>query len=292
MQGIADYEFVRPLGESNYGTNYLASAPSRLGISDAEVVVKVINGPTSDDAFRRATRELKHFSVADSDRLVTVFDAGRHGGAFYYAMEYLPLGSLEKPTSQIDTDHGIAAVRDASRAAHALHERGIAHRDIKPGNIMLADDGGRLADLGLSQVLSPGMMVTGLGQIGLEFTDPAIMTGENASRASDIWSLGASLHFALTGSGRARRAGVQRAAPARAGDPRLDPVGAPGGAARGSRAHQLLHRARHQPASPHRGRGGRPDARAAPRRVTFRLRSRPAADLRWGVLRTTTPPST
>ena len=201
MQGIADYEFVRPLGESNYGTNYLASAPSRLGIKDAEVVVKVINGPTSDDAFRRATRELKHFSVADSDRLVTVFDAGRHGGAFYYAMEYLPLGSLEKPTSKIETDHGIAAVRDASRAAHALHERGIAHRDIKPGNIMLADDGGRLADLGLSQVLSPGMMVTGLGQIGLEFTDPAIMTGENASRASDIWSLGASLHFALTGSG-------------------------------------------------------------------------------------------
>jgi eukaryotic-like serine/threonine-protein kinase len=66
---------------------------------------------------------------------------------------------------------------------------------------MLADDGGRLADLGLSQVLSPGMMVTGLGQIGLEFTDPAIMTGENASRASDIWSLGASLHYALTGIG-------------------------------------------------------------------------------------------
>jgi serine/threonine protein kinase len=162
----------------------------------------VINGPTSDDAFRRATRELKHFSVADSDRLVTVFDAGRHGGAFYYAMEYLPLGSLEKPAAgKVDAEHGTAAVRDAARAAHALHERGIAHRDIKPGNIMLADDGGRLADLGLSQVLSPGMMVTGLGQIGLEFTDPAIMTGENASRASDIWSLGASLHYALTGSG-------------------------------------------------------------------------------------------
>ena len=98
MQGIADYEFVRPLGESNYGTNYLAKAPARLGIGAGEVVVKVIAGPTSDDAFRRATRELKHFSVADSDRLVAVYDAGRHGGAFYYAMEFLPLGSLEKQT--------------------------------------------------------------------------------------------------------------------------------------------------------------------------------------------------
>ena len=76
MQGIADYEFIRPLGESNYGTNYLATAPARLGIAAEEVVVKVIAGPTSDDAFRRATRELKHFSVADSDRLVAVYDAG------------------------------------------------------------------------------------------------------------------------------------------------------------------------------------------------------------------------
>ena len=201
MQGIADYEFVRPLGESNYGTNYLAKAPARLGIAADEVVVKVIAGPTSDDAFRRATRELKHFSVADSDRLVAVYDAGRHGGAFYYAMEYLPLGSLESPHVEIDTSRRVAAVRDAALAAHALHERGIAHRDIKPANILLAEDGGRLADLGLSQLLSPGMVTTGLGQIGLEFTDPAIMLGAQASRASDVWSLGASLHFAITGKG-------------------------------------------------------------------------------------------
>ena len=45
MQGIADYEFIRPLGESNYGTNYLAERAARLGIAAAEVVVKVIAGP-------------------------------------------------------------------------------------------------------------------------------------------------------------------------------------------------------------------------------------------------------
>ncbi len=201
MQGIADYQFIRALGASNYGTNYLATPPARLGIADSEVVVKVIEGPTSDDAFRRATRELKHFSVADSDRLVKVFDAGRHGGAFYYAMEYLPLGSLERPAETLAPEHAVRAVRDAALAAHALHERGIAHRDIKPANILLADDGGRLADLGLSQLLTPGIVVTGLGQIGLEFTDPQIMLGAAASRASDIWSLGASLHYAMTGEG-------------------------------------------------------------------------------------------
>lgn len=201
MQGIADYEFIRPLGESNYGTNYLATPPPRLGIEDSEVVVKVIAGPTSDDAFRRATRELKHFSVADSDRLVSVFDAGRHGGAFYYAMEYLPLGSLERPAHRLSPEQAVRAVRDAAQAAHALHERGIAHRDIKPANILIAEDGGRLSDLGLSQLLTPGVVVTGLGQIGLEFTDPQIMLGAAASRASDVWSLGASLHYAMTGTG-------------------------------------------------------------------------------------------
>ncbi len=201
VQGIADYVFVRPLGESNYGTNYLAEAPARLGLGAAQVVVKVIAGPTSDDAFRRATRELKHFSVAGSDRLVSVYDAGRHGGAFYYAMEYLPQGSLERPHAEIGRGARARAVRDAALAAHALHERGIAHRDIKPANVLLAQDGGRLSDLGLSQLLSPGMVTTGLGQIGLEFTDPAILTGAQASRASDIWSLGATLHFALTGIG-------------------------------------------------------------------------------------------
>ena len=201
MQGIADYRFVRPLGESNYGTNYLATPPARLGITDPQVVVKVIAGPTSDDAFRRATRELKHFSVADSDRLVKVYDAGRQGGAFYYAMEFLPLGSLASPAEPPTSDHAVRAVRDAALAAHALHERGIAHRDIKPANILLADDGGRLSDLGLSQLLTPGVVVTGLGRIGLEFTDPQIMLGAAASRASDIWSIGASLHYALTGRG-------------------------------------------------------------------------------------------
>lgn len=201
MHGIADYEFVRPLGVSNYGTNYLATAPARLGIGDAQVVVKVISGPTSDDAFRRATRELKHFSLAESDKLVAVYDAGRQGGDFFYAMEFLPLGSLEQPSGSLDRAHAIRAVADVALAAHALHERGIAHRDIKPANILIAEDGGRLADLGLSQLLSPGMVVTGMGQIGLEYTDPAIMLGAQASRASDIWSLGASLHFAATGVG-------------------------------------------------------------------------------------------
>lgn len=199
MDSIADYSFVRLLGEANYGDFHLAKTPPRLPVDDEFVVVKVATGLASDDAFRRATRELRHFALVRSPKLVTIFDAGREGGTFYYAMEYLPLGSLRKPARPLTREETLGAVADAADAAHALHENGIAHRDIKPANILLHDGGAKLSDLGLSQLLSPGLVMTGLGAIGVEFTDPAILVGGEASRATDIWSLGAVLNKAISG---------------------------------------------------------------------------------------------
>ena len=103
---------------------------------------------------------------------------------------------------EVTREGAVAAVAAAARAAHDLHEAGIAHRDIKPANILLTDDGAKLADLGLVQVLAPGQTITGLGAIGsVEYLDPAIMRGERASRATDIWALGVTLHRVLTGTG-------------------------------------------------------------------------------------------
>ncbi len=76
----------------------------------------------------------------------------------------------------------------------------MAHRDIKPANVMLTEDGGKLSDLGLAQVLNPGQTVTGFGPIGaIEYMEPGVVRGDPASRASDIWALGATLHKALAG---------------------------------------------------------------------------------------------
>ena len=199
MESIADYEFVRPVGEANYGDFYLAKTPPRLPVDDEFVVVKVATGMASDDVFRRATRELRHFALVRSPKLVTIFDAGRQGSTFYYAMEYLPLGSLARSARPLTREETLNAVADAAEAAHALHENGIAHRDIKPANILLDTDGAKLSDLGLSQLLSPGLVMTGLGSIGVEFTDPAILVGGETSRATDVWALGAVLHRALSG---------------------------------------------------------------------------------------------
>jgi eukaryotic-like serine/threonine-protein kinase len=199
---IADYSFVRTLGEGNHGEFHLATPPARLRISADYVAVKVLNGGGSEESFRRMTKELRAFASVQSPYLVTLYDAGQEGGTFYYSMEYFPLGSLAAPARPLTRAETIRAVTHAARAAHALHEAGVAHRDIKPANVMLHEQGAKLSDLGLAQVLQPGQTVTGIGTVGsIEFIDPVIMRGERASRATDIWSLGLTLHRALTGVG-------------------------------------------------------------------------------------------
>jgi serine/threonine protein kinase len=199
MQGIADYEFIRSLGQGNHGEFHLAKRPARLPIDVDHVAVKVVGG-TGEDAFRRATRELKAFSVVQSPYLVTLYDAGQQGGIFYYSMEYLPGGSLAEPAGPLDLAGKLRAVACAAMAAQALHDAGIVHRDIKPGNVLISEKGAKLSDLGLSQVLTPGVQVTGMGRISsVEFTDPGLLRGEEPSPAADVWSLGATLHWALTG---------------------------------------------------------------------------------------------
>lgn len=202
MDRIADYTFIQPLGEGSSGKYYLAATPPRLGIAADHVAVKVLQVAAGEEAFHRLTRELRTFAKVRSSHLVTLYDAGQDGGQCYYAMEYCPGGSLAYPNREVTREEAIASVSAAARAAHDLHEAGIAHRDIKPANILLADSGAKLADLGLVQVLAPGQTITGLGAIGsVEYLDPAIMRGERASRATDIWALGVTLHRVLTGKG-------------------------------------------------------------------------------------------
>lgn len=202
MDRIADYEIVRSLGEGNHGEFFLAKRPPRLRLAAEFVAVKVLAGTTSDDAFRRTTRELRVFASVRSPYLVSLYDAGQEGGRFFYAMEYFPLGSLAAPVRPLTRLESLRAVAHASRAAHALHEVGVAHRGIKPANILLHDSGAKLSDLGLAQVLRPGQTLTGVGPISsIEYIDPSILRGERASRASDLWSLGVTLHRALTDTG-------------------------------------------------------------------------------------------
>lgn len=202
LKGIADYVFTDTIGAGAHGTVFVADRPERLPVPYDQVAVKVLTGNTSPAAYDRAIEELQLWASMRSGFLVHLFDTGREEGVFYYAMAYHPLGSLGAPAAALSRSDILRAVAHAARAAHDLHEVGCVHRDIKPNNVLLHETGAHLSDLGLAQILTPGQTVTGLGSIGsVEYLDPLVVRGEPAGRSTDVFSLGATLHRALTGTG-------------------------------------------------------------------------------------------
>lgn len=198
MSRIADYETIQSLGGGSHGQVWLCRPPSRLGLPAETVALKIFERATDEAEYARVVEEVRVYAAARSEHLVPVYDVGRHGERLYYSMEYFPRGALLN-ASGLPAGDVVRSVADAARAAHALHEAGIVHREIKPANIMLTNAGAKLGDLGLQHVVSPGQTVTGVGISSVETMEPGIVRGEKAARASDIWSLGATLHQALTG---------------------------------------------------------------------------------------------
>lgn len=199
---VAGYVLLEPLGDGNHGSYWRARPPARLGIDDDVVRLKLLHAEGGDEAFRRMVRELRAMARLSSPHLVQLLDAGHDRGRLYHAERDPGGGSLARPEVTVDARGLVRAVADAARGAHALHEAGIAHRDITPATVLLHADGrGLLSDLGLVQVLGEGRTTTGAGPIGaMAYTDPAVVRGERASRATDLWSLGAVLHEAVTGA--------------------------------------------------------------------------------------------
>lgn len=195
---IADYEVVETLVRPGAETYLLARPPARLGLRDERVTIKVVDGRHERDRFERMAEELRIFASVGSPYLVTLYDAGSDDGRMWYSMTHFPMGTLAEPARFLTLEQRMQAVADAARGAHALHESGIAHRDIRPANVLLGQRHAVLADLELARFLQPGRTVTSTAPVGeLEYTDPSLIRGERASRASDIWSLGLTLHRAL-----------------------------------------------------------------------------------------------
>ena len=197
MAHIGDYEIVEAVGKGLHGEVWVAVPPARLGLGVDRVALKVHERPVTATEYERVVAELTVAASTASPHLGKVHDAARWGDRLVVAMEYLPLGSLAG--ASLDRAELVRAVADAARGAHALHEVGIAHREIKPSNVLRTAAGAKLCDIGLGHVLSPGQTVTGAGIGAMEFMEPGLIRGDGAARASDIWALGAMLHQLLSG---------------------------------------------------------------------------------------------
>lgn len=194
---LADYEIVEIVAVDGTARAYRARPPERLGLSGDSVTVKVLPGG-DEQAFRRFSRELKLYARVTHAGLLHVYDAGQHEDLFFYTTEWCDGGALhEAPTA--DRGVRLAALARTARAVHELHEAGIVHRDIRPANILLRADGSAvLADLGVAHAATATMTsMAPMASVG--YVDPRLLLGEPASRATDVYALGATMHQVLTG---------------------------------------------------------------------------------------------
>ena len=197
---------------------------------DRTVAVKLLD----DDVARSADptnreRFLQEAELASQVRhpnLVTVFDAGEDDGVLYMVMEYVDGATLAERISTdapMPVDQAVAITLQILDGLAALHNIGTIHRDVKPSNILIGQDGRvRLADFGIAKRLDQvDAAVTAVGTlVGTpHYLTPEQATGRPQSPATDIYQVGLVLHEMLTGR-RAGGADPARAALVNAADPR------------------------------------------------------------------------
>lgn len=195
LPGFAGHELLDFLGESNHGLYYRANDPEGGG----DLTLKILVDPASDEQFECLANEVRVLATHPSDWLVRIVRAGHHRGRLYYGYRYLPMGTLARPIRALSRTEILRAVEHGARGLHQLHGLGIVHRDFKPRKVLLHEDGALLNDLGIAdfEAHRPSDDLAPTGSIG--FMAPEVAAGDRATPHSDVFSIGATLHVALTG---------------------------------------------------------------------------------------------
>ncbi|MDA0564046.1 protein kinase [Streptomonospora sp. S1-112] len=197
---IGPYRLHARLGGGGMGQVYLGRSPGgRL------VAIKVVRPELADDAhFRhRFAAEIDAARKVGGFYTAPVVDADPHGTPPWLATAYIPGPSLH----QAVTDHGPLPVASVAvlgaglaEGLAAVHDCGLVHRDLKPGNVILAEDGPRLIDFGIARALDATSHTHSAAVLGTAaFMSPEQARAEAVGTGSDVFSLGCVLAFAATG---------------------------------------------------------------------------------------------
>jgi predicted Ser/Thr protein kinase len=197
------YEGPRLVGRGGMGEIYLAHDREL----DRRVAVKILDEHVAESReFRQRFRReaLTAARLSGEAHVVTIFDVGEHDGRPFIVMEYLPGGTLAERArvSPPSREHSLAWLAQAAAALDAAHARGVVHRDVKPGNLMLdVRDGLTVVDFGIARAADHtlGMTAPGtvLGTAG--YLAPEQAQGLETTAASDRYALGVVAYELLTG---------------------------------------------------------------------------------------------
>ncbi|HEY0939576.1 MAG TPA: protein kinase [Steroidobacter sp.] len=200
---ILGHRFVRELAIGGTSMVYLAES-ERAG---EMVVLKVLrDAPETGDQYTQFSRFLQEYELISKIRhpnVVRIFDLGIADDHAYIAMEYFPRGDLRGRIAKgIEPRLALQYLSQMAAALQVVHEVGVLHRDLKPGNIMERSDGSlALIDFGLAKHTEVNADMTAAGEI---FGTPYYMSpeqghGQELDERSDLYSLGVIFHEMLTG---------------------------------------------------------------------------------------------
>src|SRR5690606_15157141 len=195
---VPRYTLLDTLGESVRATVYLAHSAAL----NRNVALKVSR--VADDEAPQFAREFETVGVLRHPGIVDIYDYGMHEGREFIAMEYFPCGDLkarlQNPVSEQEAFEYLARITEALAAVHG---QGILHRDLKPPNIMLREDGQVvLIDFGLARNLGHGTRSTRAGVLrgSPYYMSPEQAQGLELDARSDLYSLGVIFFELLTGA--------------------------------------------------------------------------------------------
>jgi eukaryotic-like serine/threonine-protein kinase len=201
-QRFGRYQIVREIGHGAMGVVYEALDPT-IG---RKIALKAIRfdgiGTTADEAARRFKNEARAAGGLNHPNIVTVYDAGEDNGLLYLAMEFIEGSTLEALIRQqrsIAAAQTIDIIRQVCSGLDFAHAKGIIHRDVKPGNIMLASNRlAKITDFGIARA-GEAMTITGQVVGTPNYMSPEQVLGKPLDGRSDLFSVGVILYEMVTG---------------------------------------------------------------------------------------------